>query len=353
MKITTIPENLFERIGLTLGFIPRPLGDIFLGPLLANTILAASSLGIFDILAHAPSTVEQVAGKSGVHIVPTSKLLRALYASGYLTWRNERYGLTRMAKRWLPSRSPKSVHFAILHRAVDFRFMDFEQYVRTGQSRDFHRELHEAEWVRYQRGQASQARLILQEVVHRIPAPPCASNMLDLGGGHGLFSLALCERYPDLHSTVIDLATPLPPETPVVGLGANARVRLQKADILTAPLDAESIDLVLLANVIHHFDESTNRRLFGRLASVLRPGGLLVVLDVMRARSVSESNQIEALMDLYFGAASGGQLWTVTEIQTWQQEAGLRSLSPVRLRLLPDCKIQSARKGASLPNGAP
>ena len=351
MKITTVPENLFERIGLTLGLIPRPLGDVFLGPLLANTILAASSLGVFDILARGPSTVEEVAARCGNQIAATSKLLRALYASGYLRWRNGRYGLTRMAKRWLPSRSPDSVHSAILHRAIDFRFMNFEQYVRTGQSRDFHRELDEQEWVRYHRGQASQARLILQEVVQRIPASG-ASKMLDLGGGHGLYSLALCERYPELHSTVLDLVTPVLQETPTANSDPSARVRFQKADILTAPIDAQSIDLVLLANVIHHFDESTNRLLFGRLAGALRPGGVLVVLDVMRAPSVSESNQIEALMDLYFGAASGGQLWTATEIQTWQEEAGLRSLSPVRLRLLPDCQIQSARKRASRPRGA-
>jgi SAM-dependent methyltransferase len=114
--------------------------------------------------------------------------------------------------------------------------------------------------------------------------------------------------------------------------------------MLTAPLDADSADLVLLANVIHHSNEYANRLLFHRVAGVLRPGGLLVALDVMRARSVSESNQIEALMDLYFGGASGGHLWTVTEIQSWQQKAGLRSFLPVALRLLPDWKIQSARK---------
>jgi SAM-dependent methyltransferase len=102
--------------------------------------------------------------------------------------------------------------------------------------------------------------------------------------------------------------------------------------------------LVLLANVIHHFDESANRRLFHRVADTLRPGGIFVVLDLMRASSVEESSQIEALMDLYFGAASGAQLWTAMEIQSWHQEAGLEPLSPSALRLLPDCKIQSARK---------
>ena len=339
-----MPETVAEWIGLKLGFIPRPLGDVFLGPLLARTVLAASSLGVFDLLAHGPRTVEQVSAECGNHTTAASKLLRALYASGYLTWRNGRYGLTRMAKRWLPRRSPASIHFAILHREIDFRFMDFVRYLRTGEARDFHQKLGEEEWVRYHLGQASQARLIVQEVVRRIPVPAGASKMLDLGGGHGLYSRAMSERYPGLHSTVLDLATPLLQETSIADSGADAHVRFQKADILTAPLYAESADLVLVANVIHHFDESANRRLFRRAAGALRHGGFLVVLDVMRAGSISESHQIEALMDLYFGAASGAQLWTVAEIQSWQQEAGLLSFSPVALRLLPDCQIQSARK---------
>jgi len=168
--------------------------------------------------------------------------------------------------------------------------------------------------------------------------------MLDLGGGHGLYSLALCERYPDLQSRVLDLAIPLQHETSMAYSGAAARVHFERADILTAPLCADSADLVLLANVNHHFDESTNRRLFRRIADALRPGGLLIVLDLMRAGSVIESRQIEALLDLYFGAASGAQLWTVEEIQSWQQEAGLQPLPPITLRLLPDCKILSAQK---------
>jgi SAM-dependent methyltransferase len=168
--------------------------------------------------------------------------------------------------------------------------------------------------------------------------------MLDLGGGHGLYSLALCEHYPALHSRVLDLATPLQHETSIAYPGAASRVHFERVDILTAPLGADSADLILLANVSHHFDESTNRRLFDRIADALRPGGVFIVLDLMRADSVTESTQIEALLDLYFGAASGAQLWTIEEIQRWQQEAGLQPLSPATLRMLPDCKIQSAQK---------
>jgi len=139
--------------------------------------MAASSLGVFDLLADGPRTVEQVAGKIGNHMAATSKLLRALYASGYLKWRKGRYGLTRMSERWLLSQSAKSIHSAILHWAIDFRFMDFERYVCTGESRDFHQELDDDEWAPYHRGQACQALLIVEDVVNRVRCPLAHRNV--------------------------------------------------------------------------------------------------------------------------------------------------------------------------------
>src|SRR5258706_121818 len=62
-----------------------------------------------------------------------------------------------MSQRWLVTRSAKSMHFAVLHRAIDLRFMNFDRYVRTGESRDFHKELTQEDWVCYHSGQASQA----------------------------------------------------------------------------------------------------------------------------------------------------------------------------------------------------
>jgi SAM-dependent methyltransferase len=344
MKFSLNPGNLRERIALALDLIPRPLGDVLLGPLLAKAVIAASSLGVFNALADRPRTVEEVGAQCGSDVEATGKLLRALYASGYLKWRDGLYGLTRMSQRWLLTGSAKSMHFAVLHRAIDLRFMDFDRYVRTGESRDFHKELTQEDWVCYHSGQASQARLIVEEVSNRSPIPAGASEMLDLGGGHGLYSLAFCQRHPGLHSRVLDLATPLQRCTTTFLPGIHKRVQFEVADIRTASLGTNSADVALIANVIHHFDESINLCLLNRVAGALRPGGIVIVLDLVRPNSVCMSSQIEALLDLYFGAASGAQLWTVDEIRHWQERSGLQPLSPISLRLLPDCTIQTARK---------
>src|SRR5258706_13836089 len=80
MKISLKPENLRERIALAFDLIPRPLGDVVLGPLLAKAVLAASSLDVFDALMDRPRTVEEVGAHCGSAVKASGKLLRRLYA---------------------------------------------------------------------------------------------------------------------------------------------------------------------------------------------------------------------------------------------------------------------------------
>ena len=70
MEIFTIPENLRERIGLALKFIPRQLGDVFLSRHPAMSVAAASSLGVFGLIAEGSKIVQRVAGKIGNHMAP-------------------------------------------------------------------------------------------------------------------------------------------------------------------------------------------------------------------------------------------------------------------------------------------
>jgi hypothetical protein len=41
-------------------------------------------------------------------------------------------------------------------------------------------------------------------VARTLPIPPSPTAMLDLGGSHGLYSVALCRRYPTLDGTILE-----------------------------------------------------------------------------------------------------------------------------------------------------
>jgi hypothetical protein len=84
-----------------------------------------------------------------------------------------------------------------------------------------------------------------------------------------------------------------------------------------------------------------------RVAVALRPGGIVIVIDAFRPSSLRQTGQVEGLLDLYFGAASGAGLWTLEEIREWSRKAGLDTLPPRKLRRMPICTMQVALKAES------
>jgi SAM-dependent methyltransferase len=334
-----------ECIALAAGIVPTPLMDTIVALLLAKTVITAAAIGIFDALETGPLAAAEIAARCGSDPKATEKLLRALFACRYLKFKQNRFMLAPLSHRWLLKKSSNSLHSAMLHRNLDLRFMDFEDYVRHGNSREFHSALTPEEWPVYHRGQADHAAQIINEVIDRVPLPPHAKDLLDLGGGHGSFSIAFCRRYGDVRARVLDL---------VVSVGVTRaalapddiknRVQFEVGDIRTVVLQPNSADVVLLANVLHHFDETTNRSLVKRMAVALRPGGIAIVIDAVRPSSLEQTGQVEGLLDLYFGASSGVGLWTIENIREWSEDSGLTVLPAKPLRRMPMCSMQIVRK---------
>ena len=345
MKLSVLPQNLRECVALACGMVPTPLLDTLVGLLLAKTIIAATAIGIFDALEAEPLTATEIAERCGSEAKATEKLVRALLACKYLKFEGDRFKLAPVSRRWLPRKAFRSLHSAILHRSLDLRFMNFEEYVRHGKPQEFHSALSQEEWGIYHQGQADQAALMIDEVIETIALPAHATDLLDLGGGHGLYSVAFCRRYPNLRARVMDLRTTIGElQAKRASERAYNRVQFQVGDIRTVSLPPHSTDVILLANVLHHFDSRTNRSLFQRVGMALRPGGMVIVIDAFRPSSLQQTGQLEGLLDLYFGAASGVGLWTLEDIQEWSRKAGLATLPPRTLRRMPICRMQVARK---------
>src|SRR5437762_687641 len=70
---------------------------------------------------------------------------------------------------------------------------------------DVHAAMSGDDWGLYQRGMRAQATFAVPEVARRTPVPRGARDMLDIGGSHGYFSVALCRRHAGLRATVLDL----------------------------------------------------------------------------------------------------------------------------------------------------
>jgi SAM-dependent methyltransferase len=325
MHLGMIPDDPAEWKALASRQLPLPFFETHFAVGLARAIMAATKLGVFESLSRGAASPAEIADRCGTDVVATQKLLVALAGSDYLLFRDGRYALTPTARTWLLTASPTSIVDAVLFGYDEWELMTHvEDYVRTGIPLELHQRMTGPQWGHYLRAMRALAGLTAHEVAQAIPVPPGATDMIDVGGSHGHYSVALCRRHSRLRSVVLDLPEAVRVAAPLLATEKmGARVVHLQADALIHDFGAESYDVVLLCNLAHHFSAAENALLFRRLGRALRPHGVFAVVEPMRPETGNGTSQFAALSELYFGVISRSGTWTARETAGWQREAGL------------------------------
>ena len=134
----------------------------------------------------------------------------------------------------------------------------------------------------------------------------------------------MCRKYPALGAVVLDLPAAVRHAAPILAKeNMGSRVVHRAGNALEDDLGENQWDLVYVSQLLHHFDEPTNRTFIHRIARSLKPRGILAIVELVRPSSPGESGQVGALLDLYFALTSQSGTWSVEEIAGWQRDAGL------------------------------
>jgi len=172
--------------------------------------------------------------------------------------------------------------------------------------------------------------------------------MLDIGGSHGFLSVSLCRRHPGLSAVILDLPEAVAQAAPILAReGMGDRVTHRPGNALTDDLGSEAWDLILISQLMHHFDEPACRALVERVARALRPGGIFAILELIRPEHPGGAGQVGALLDLYFALTSQSGNWSIQEMTGWQEQAGLVPRKPIHLRSMPGAAAVVAAKPRS------
>lgn len=170
--------------------------------------------------------------------------------------------------------------------------------------------------------------------------------MIDVGGSHGLYCVAMCRKYPDLRATVLDW--------PIGIESANETLRQEtdvadRIDTVAADFNNDDLpaghDFAFLGNIIHGNSPEQNRRLFDKLAHATTDRGMIGIVDQFSNLSGSRfTRSVASLAGWGLFLFANGRAYAIDEVKSWLNEAGFAQTDVRPLKKTPGFTLFTAQK---------
>ncbi|WP_308411147.1 SAM-dependent methyltransferase [Burkholderia humptydooensis] len=117
--------------------------------------------------------------------------------------------------------------------------------------------------------------------------------------------------------------------------GVEARARFVGGDLFDVEIPGQ-YDLVIMSQILHHFDEDACRRLLARACSLLAPGGRIAVCDFMISDAPPASEPVPRLFAAQMlGLTQAGDCYPVAAVRALLAEQGLVDVMATPLKGVP------------------
>lgn len=335
---------------------PTPIFEIVRGSY-ATELLAAAvhHLGVFRQLAQGPQGFDDLRGRIELSDRAANVLITALRAMGLIQRHADgRLDLTPVAREHLTPGGAFDVSDYVGLAASNPGVLDLVERLRT--SRPAGAKTGGAAFI-YRDGmesametEASARRLTLALAGRAKNVAPVlaqkldvgsAKAILDVGGGTGIYSIALLQRHPNLRAVVFDRAEVLKVAAEMArDYGVADRLELVPGDMFVDPLP-DGCDLVLLSNILHDWDVRECQILVDRCAAALPAGGRLVVHDVFLDDDLGGPLPI-ALYSASLFSLTEGRAYSAQEYRDMLAKAGLKPQDTVPTLI--HCGLLAGRK---------
>lgn len=301
-----------------------------------ETIGTAVEIGVFEAL---PASADGVARACGLDSTGTRRLLRALSELRLVGEHNGEWDTTERGA-FLQTRHPRTLADAALEYRgrLSSMWQSLPDALRGDSSWRSPNVFAEVA-AKPERVEAHH-RMLRSYARHDYPEVPSALQLrgdelvIDAGGGLGSLAEALVREYPELRVVILDR-----PEVveEAVRLTVAERVDLRAADLFS-PWDIEA-DAVVMARVLHDWNDDDARRLLNRAREALPVGGRLYIVEMVR----SESSSAGSLCDLHLLVVTGGKERTESEYAELLANADFELEEVRRIAALPSIIVGVAR----------
>jgi len=329
-KVMIYKFSLIEKILLANDIIPHPFADASSSVGLGFALGCSVKLKIADALSMDNQNVNAIAAKANVSAIGCEIILDCLDALGYVKKNGKNYAFTKRGFKSLSPQSQDNFRYFILFCDYLYKgYITIDETIKLGKRphSNMLEEMTEYEWELFSRAMIDISKTNVKEVCKKISVAKTDTKMLDLGGSHGLYSIELCRKHPQLKSSVIDLP-PVKKYTDecVAKHHAASNVSFVASDFMKDELPKGN-DIILAFNVIHGLNPTENEELANKVFNSLNNDGKYIILD--QIKGIGGNSQLSkattAYMALNLLHQAGGKTYTRIEADTFAKKAGFKN----------------------------
>jgi O-methyltransferase domain/Dimerisation domain len=297
---------------------------------ISQAIHVAAVLGIADLFADGPRSVDELAESTATHPDTLYRLLRALAGAGVFTETDERRFASNPLGDGLRSDAPGSLRDMAILLGQPYLWTPWSHLldsVRTGENAFRHvhgesvwdyREAHPEESAVFDRAMAAGTAAVDRALIDAYDFSRFRS-IVDVGGGTGALLRALLAAYPNLHGVLFD--------RPHVVNG----VRIERGEVVAGSF-FESVpagaDAYLLKWIIHDWEDEESVAILRSIRKAIPAGGVLLVVD--RILGGPNDSLETKLADLNMLVLPGGRERSLDEFAALYAEAGFELVGSTR-----------------------
>ncbi len=306
------------------------LWSTFTGYQRTAAIKAAIELDVFTAIGEGATTLDAIASRCESSPRGMRILLDHLTMDGFVARDGDRYRLSATSAALLDRNAPAYVGSAITFIASAYVRQGFDRLteaVKQGGSvvTDGSMTPEHPMWVEFARAMAPLAgmsALLLANVLGIEGSSPL--RVLDIAAGHGLFGITLARLNAGVQVTGLDWANVLAVAAENARLaGVADRWRPLPGSALEVNLGGP-YDLVLLPNILHHFDAPTCERLIARTHGALAPGGRVAIVEFVSNEDRQGPPEAVRFALVMLAGTPGGDVYTFGEYERMLRGAGFR-----------------------------
>lgn len=266
----------------------RHIWDLWLSLHRLPMMTVADETGIFDALCAKAMTTDELAAKLGFDLRALSIHLGYLASISLLERHEQRWRATATTRTWLTSGGDG--YWGPLLSGYRQSHPLHEQLKATLQARETGHASAVAEWERGELPQEFATHIAAFMNAHSIASSKAAArnpmfkdvgSVLDVGGGSGIFSIELAGAWPRLKAHVLDIGTMCKAAQAYIDASDVAdRVSTVAIDMFREDWPGGH-DALFFSNIFHDWSEATNRMLAEKAFAALRPGGRIILHEML------------------------------------------------------------------------